>query len=153
MMVKSNRVEGHLRDLEEVFHILDESNMKLNQSKCHFGMNSRKFLGYMVTMRGIKASLGQRSSNREPLLLYLSVSSDNLSVVLDKELDEKEHPIFYVRKSLLDLETRYSLLEKLILALVTTSTKLMHYFETDTIHVKTHYLIKNVMRNQKPQVE
>ena len=30
--------------------------MKLNPLKCHFGMKSRKFLGYMVTKRGKEAS-------------------------------------------------------------------------------------------------
>ena len=33
--------------------------MKLNPAKCSFGMSSGKFLGYMVTKRGIKASLEQ----------------------------------------------------------------------------------------------
>ena len=40
----------------------------------------------------------------------------------------------------------YSHLEKLIIALVTASTKLRHNFETHTIYVKTNYPIKNVMR-------
>uniref|UniRef100_A0A251UL60 Uncharacterized protein n=1 Tax=Helianthus annuus TaxID=4232 RepID=A0A251UL60_HELAN len=30
--------------------------MKLNPSKCHFGVKAGKFLGYMVTQRGIEAS-------------------------------------------------------------------------------------------------
>ena len=30
--------------------------MKLNPSKCHFGVKAGKFLGYMVTKRGIEAS-------------------------------------------------------------------------------------------------
>ena len=50
------KAEDHLRDLKEAFDILDEYNMKLNPLKCHFGMKSGKFLGYMVTKRGIEAS-------------------------------------------------------------------------------------------------
>ena len=49
MAVKSMKVEDHLRDLKESFNILEEYNMKLNPSKWLFGMNSGKFLGYMVT--------------------------------------------------------------------------------------------------------
>ena len=45
MMVKSKKVEDHLKDLEEAFNILDEYNMKLDPSKCHFGMRSDKFPG------------------------------------------------------------------------------------------------------------
>ena len=56
MVVKSKKAEDHLRDLEEAFDILDNYNMKLNPSKCHFGVKAGKFLGYMVTKRGIEAS-------------------------------------------------------------------------------------------------
>ena len=57
----------------------------------------------------------------ESLLLYLLVSSNVGSVFLVIDLNRDRHPIYYVSKSLLDPETRYSHLEKLILALVTTS--------------------------------
>ncbi|KAI3821347.1 hypothetical protein L1987_08913 [Smallanthus sonchifolius] len=56
MVVKSKRDEDHLRDLREAFDILDQYNMQLNPSKCHFGVGAGKFLGYMVTKRGIEAS-------------------------------------------------------------------------------------------------
>ena len=86
----------------------------------------------------------------EPLLLYLSVSYSVVSAVLAKDLNGDQHPIYYVNKSLLDPETRYSHLEKLILALVAASTKLIHYFETHHIHVRTDYPLKNFMR--KPEM-
>lgn len=54
MVVKSMTDEDHVRDLEEAFYILDEYNMKLNPLKCYFGMNSGKFLGYIVTKTGIE---------------------------------------------------------------------------------------------------
>ncbi|KAI3827873.1 hypothetical protein L1987_01961 [Smallanthus sonchifolius] len=44
------------RDLRDAFDILYQYNMKLNPSKCHFGVGAGKFLGYMVTKRGIGAS-------------------------------------------------------------------------------------------------
>ena len=56
MVVKSKKAEDHLHDLEEAFRILDEYNMKLNPTKCHFGVKAGKFLGYMVTKRGIEAN-------------------------------------------------------------------------------------------------
>ena len=56
MVVKSKKAKDHLKNLEEAFDILDKYNMKLNPSKCHFGMRSDKFLGYMVTKRGIEAN-------------------------------------------------------------------------------------------------
>ncbi|KAJ0539151.1 putative nucleotidyltransferase, Ribonuclease H [Helianthus annuus] len=59
MVVKSKKVEDHLKDLEVAFNILDQYNMKLNPSKCHFGVKAGKFLGYIVTKRVIEASLEQ----------------------------------------------------------------------------------------------
>ena len=56
MVAKSKKAEDHLKDIKETFDILDQYNMKLNPSKCHFGMRSSKFLRYMVTKRGIEAS-------------------------------------------------------------------------------------------------
>ena len=56
IVVKSKKAEDHLRDLKEAFDILDAYNMKLNPTKCHFGVGAGKFLGYLVTKRGIEAS-------------------------------------------------------------------------------------------------
>ena len=44
----------------------------------------------------------------EPLLLYLLISSNVVNVVLAKDLNGDQHPIYYISKGLLDLETRYS---------------------------------------------
>ncbi|XP_012835110.1 PREDICTED: uncharacterized protein LOC105955856 [Erythranthe guttata] len=56
MLVKSAKAENHLKDLEECFAILREYKMKLNPSKCSFGVKGGKFLGYMISQRGIEAN-------------------------------------------------------------------------------------------------
>lgn len=56
MLVKSRRKEDHLQDLKETFKVLREHDMKLNPEKCAFGVNSGKFLGFMITKRGIEAN-------------------------------------------------------------------------------------------------
>ena len=56
MVVKSKKAEDHVRDLAVAFKILEQNNMKLNPAKCNFGVSSGKFLGYIVTKRGIEAS-------------------------------------------------------------------------------------------------
>ena len=48
MLVKSREEENHLDDLEETFNTLRQYSMKLNPTKCAFGVSSRKFLGFMV---------------------------------------------------------------------------------------------------------
>jgi hypothetical protein len=55
MLVKTKDEENHLEDLEETFKTLRQYHMKLNPSKCVFGVSSGKFLGFMVSQRGIEA--------------------------------------------------------------------------------------------------
>ena len=56
MLVKSIREEDHLDDLKETFDTFCSYNMKLNPSKCAFGVTAGKFLGFMVSQRGIEVN-------------------------------------------------------------------------------------------------
>ena len=56
MLVKSKEEEDHLVDLKETFNTLRQYNMKLNMSKCAFGVSSDKFLEFMVSQRGIEVN-------------------------------------------------------------------------------------------------
>ena len=49
MVVKSKLVSEHFVNLANVFEILRGHKLRLNASKCSFGVGSGKFLGYMVT--------------------------------------------------------------------------------------------------------
>ena len=49
MLVKSQREDNHLDYLWETFNTLRSYNMKINPSKCVFGITTRKFLGFMVS--------------------------------------------------------------------------------------------------------
>ena len=55
------------------------------------------------------------------LQLYLAVNQNVVSAVLVRQEDTHQFPIYYVSKSLIDAETRYSSMEKLLLALVTAA--------------------------------
>ena len=57
MLVKSKKMKDHVANLKEAFKILKHFNMKLNLSKCAFGVSFKKFLGFMVSPRGIEANL------------------------------------------------------------------------------------------------
>ena len=54
MLVKSLDEGKHLDDLQETFNTLKRYNMKLNPNKCAFGVALGKFLGFMVSHRGIE---------------------------------------------------------------------------------------------------
>ena len=49
MVVKSKVVSKHVGDLENIFEFLRKHKLRLNTSKCFFGVRLGKFLGYMVT--------------------------------------------------------------------------------------------------------
>ena len=59
MVVKSKVVFEHLGDLGSTFNILRKHKLRLNFSKCSFGVGSYKFLGYMVIHMGIEVNLDQ----------------------------------------------------------------------------------------------
>ena len=59
MVVKSKVVSEHVGDLGDIFEILRKHKLRLNASKCSFSVGSSKFLGYMVTHRGIEVNPDQ----------------------------------------------------------------------------------------------
>jgi hypothetical protein len=56
ILVKSRKAISHLADLKETFNTLRRYQMKLNPAKCAFSVSSGKFLGFMVSSRGIEAN-------------------------------------------------------------------------------------------------
>ena len=59
MVVKSKIESEHVNDLGDIFGILRRHKLGFNASKCSFGVGSGRFLGYMVTHRGIEVNPDQ----------------------------------------------------------------------------------------------
>ena len=59
MVVKSKVVSKHVGNLANIFEILRKHKLCLNVFKCSFGVGSGKFLGYMVTYKGIEVNPDQ----------------------------------------------------------------------------------------------
>lgn len=56
LLVKSHRTCQHVDCLTEVFAVLLQYKIRLNPAKCVFDVESNKFLGFMVSQRGIEAN-------------------------------------------------------------------------------------------------
>ncbi|GKV49002.1 hypothetical protein SLEP1_g55776 [Rubroshorea leprosula] len=56
MIVTSVRAEDHIGNLNETFQNLRRAQMKLNPMKCTFALESGKFLGYVVSKKGIEVN-------------------------------------------------------------------------------------------------
>ncbi|KAM2041237.1 hypothetical protein ACFX16_035076 [Malus domestica] len=56
MLVKRKHADQHITNLSETFTILKRYRMRLNPNKCAFDVGSGKFLGFMISQRGIEAN-------------------------------------------------------------------------------------------------
>nr|XP_025632973.1 uncharacterized protein LOC112727450 [Arachis hypogaea] len=56
MVAKTKVGQSHIQDLEEIFDQIRLYNMRLNPEKCAFGVKGGKFLGFILTSRGIEAN-------------------------------------------------------------------------------------------------
>ncbi|XP_057719758.1 uncharacterized protein LOC130934187 [Arachis stenosperma] len=87
---------------------------------------------------------------REPLYLYLAITEGALAAVLVREEGKAQQPIYFVSRALQRAEARYSKLERLALALLTSSRRLKQYFQGHRIVVRTDQGIRQVL--QKPDL-
>ena len=62
IVVKSKEEQGHVGDLTDIFEVLKQHKLHLNVDKCAFGVGIGKFLGYMITHRGIEVNPNQISA-------------------------------------------------------------------------------------------
>jgi hypothetical protein len=95
MLVKSIRTASHIADLREPFETLRSQKMKLNSAKCAFGVSSGKFLGFMVSQRGIEANpekvnevLGMQSPQTTKQLQQLTGRITALNWFISKSIDK-----------------------------------------------------------------
>jgi hypothetical protein len=56
IIVKSTKQENHVADLQETFANFRKVGLKLNPEKCVFGVKKGKFLGCLVSTKGIEAN-------------------------------------------------------------------------------------------------
>ncbi|GAA0153629.1 hypothetical protein LIER_37708 [Lithospermum erythrorhizon] len=105
-----------------------------------------------LTFEELKAYLGSlkiltRPEGKKELQLYLAISKGTLSSVLIREEEKIQKPIYYVSHVLHGLEENYHLIDKFVLALVTSARKLKTYFENHPIAVVTKQPLKRILSN------
>ena len=81
----------------------------------------------------------------EDLFMYLSVSDHAMSAMILRDQEVQQH-VYYISKTLADVETQYLPLEKLVLALVHATRKLPHYFQAHTVYVLTQYPLQSLLK-------
>ena len=86
----------------------------------------------------MQASMLTAPKRGKDLFMYLLVSEHAVSTVLLRDRGVQQ-PVYYINKTLVDVETRYLPLEKLVLALVHVTRKLSQYFQAYTVFVLIEY--------------
>ena len=82
----------------------------------------------------------------EVLYAYITVAPHAVSLVLIRDDNGLQRPVYYVSKSLHKAEVKYLSLEKAILAVVHATRKLPHYFQAHIVVVLTQLPLKSVRR-------
>ena len=83
----------------------------------------------------------------EVLFAYITVASHAVSLVLVWVDSDVQRLVYYMSKSLHEAEVRYLPLKKAILAIVYSTRKLPHYFQSHTIFVLTQLPLKSLIRS------
>ncbi|KAL0370493.1 UNVERIFIED_CONTAM: hypothetical protein Sangu_0367400 [Sesamum angustifolium] len=152
IMVKSTKEMDYLVHLAECFAVVRQYGMKLNPTKCIFGMKGGKvpeIPSYEKRNRG-KPGESTNCNGDEVPEVDQGVYDVVLSIVLVKE-DSGEHiPVYYVSKMLQEVELRYIDVKRFTLELVITTQKLRPHFQLHHIVVLTNQPLKEV--TSKPKV-
>jgi len=80
--------------------------------------------------------------NVESLYIYMVVLEFSFNLVLIREENGTQLPIYYVSRWLKDAEARYPLIEKLAYCLMLIAQKLMIYFQAHPVKVLTNFPLK-----------
>nr|GEZ23381.1 reverse transcriptase domain-containing protein [Tanacetum cinerariifolium] len=140
LVIKSRTEKKVIRDIEETFKTLREINIKLNPKKAEVACKEMKQLISELPML-------TASKEKEEIIMYLEAAKEAISAVLMTERDGKQVPIYFVSRALQGPEINYTLMEKLILALVSDNKWLKRYFQAHTILEITDQPIKQLLSN------
>ena len=92
-----------------------------------------------------KLSILSKPLEGETLFLNFAISDHTVNGVLVREDEGVQKSIYYVSKSLVQAETHYSIIEKLVLALITSARMLRPYFQCHPIRVVIAFPLRTVL--------
>jgi hypothetical protein len=98
IIVKSTKQENHITDLQETFANFRQVGLKLNPEKCVFGVKKGKFLGYLVSTKGIEAILRMEPPSTKKGAQRLTVRLTSLNRFISRTV-ERNLPFFDVLMS------------------------------------------------------
>nr|XP_023873111.1 uncharacterized protein LOC111985683 [Quercus suber] len=137
MVVKIKVVFEHVKDLGNIFEVLKR--FKWTEEYALTFQQLNDYLAQPPIMSSLKLN--------EVLFAYIAVAPYAVSLMLVRVNRGVQRPVYYVSKSLHEVEIRYLPLEKAILAVMLGTRKLPHYFQAHTVVVLIQLLLKTILRN------
>ncbi|XP_015945202.1 uncharacterized protein LOC107470329 [Arachis duranensis] len=148
ILAKTTRPDDLLNDLANVFASLRQH--ELRQQKPYHSLTAcEEAFRHFKEILATPPVLGKPKAE-ELLYLYLAITGEALAAILVREEGRAQQPVYFVSRALQGAELRYSKLEKLALALLTSSRRLKQYFQGHQIVVRTDQGIRQVL--QKPDL-
>ncbi|XP_050233028.1 uncharacterized protein LOC126681528 [Mercurialis annua] len=157
IVVKSRGIEDHAGDLAKTFEKLKKFNLKLNPEKCVFAVRSGKFLGHLISEKGIEA-------NPEKIEAVMNMKAPNSNFKWTEECNEafEELKVYLSTPPVLGRPERGEILylylsvndETAAAVLVkedkVAAEKLRRYFEAHIIVVRTNQPLRKAL--QRPEM-
>lgn len=94
-----------------------------------------------------KPPLLSKPINGDDMYSYIAISDCAVSAALIREDSREQKPVYYISKTLLETETRYQKMEKLILVLVIVARKLRLYFQSFRVVCMIVYPLMSILHN------
>jgi ethanolamine utilization protein EutA (predicted chaperonin) len=147
--------QGCLAALSRFISHLDEKALplyRLLKKSEHFSWT----LGAEKALTKLKATLSNPSIlvpsvTGEPLLLYVAVTTQVVSMAVVVERAEEGHalpvqrPVYFISDVLSETKVRYPQIQKLLYAIVLTRCKLRHYFEGHPVTVVSSFPLGKIV--------
>ncbi|XP_070677037.1 uncharacterized protein [Malus domestica] len=144
IVVKSKTEEQHLTDLRQALTRMMTHKLKMNPKKCAFGVRAGNFLGFMVHQKGVEVDKNKSRAIMESpsptnkvqlqrLLGKINFLRRFIANLAEKSIGSllaqnneggKEQTMYYLSRILTEVETRYSPVERLCLALYFTARRI-----------------------------
>ncbi|XP_042436973.1 uncharacterized protein LOC122022935 [Zingiber officinale] len=151
ILIKSPLVANLIDDVEETCGTLRQYGLKLNPFKYLFGAKGGKFLGYLVTERGIEANPEKWDEECTRAFKELKKYLETLPSLFKPVTREPLWVYLFVTPEVVGagVESRYTTLEKLVYGLVLMARCLRPYFLAHPIMVLTNSTMDKALTNME----
>ncbi|GFX27786.1 retrovirus-related Pol polyprotein from transposon 17.6 [Trichonephila clavipes] len=163
VIITSPSFNEHIEHLNQVFTLLRDAKLTLNEEKCHFASDKLKYLGLIISKEGIETDNSKvkaitemkPSKNKAPVLQLpnfteqFNLFTDASGVGIGAVLNRNHRPIEFASRTLSKAERNYNVTEHECLAVIWALSKFKTYFGSLLVKVITDHAALTKLTNGK----